>query len=116
MTFHSYLAPFPGPRSVVILDNAPGHRALALNAQQRIVTAVQRRGALLIWNPPNSPDLNPIEELWNVVKDWVTHRLIQLYLGQLGIPRPFVWPDLAWCLTRARLSREAYRDIFRKPI
>lgn len=102
------LVPFPAP-GVVVLDNAPGHRALTQQAQTRILTAVQRRGSLLIWNPPHSPDLNPIEHLWQV-----TNTLCEM--GQLGIRRPFVHADLMHCLQNARLSREAYRSIFRQPI
>ena len=105
------LNPFPGPRSVVIMDNAPGHtERLTLQAQQRITTAVQRRGALLIWLPSSSPDLNPIENHWNAVLDQMAHREISLYLGELGgPPRPFVLADLTWCLTNTRQTREALR-------
>jgi transposase len=111
-----FLNPYPGPNSIVILDNAPGHRALENFAQQRITISVQRRGALLIWNPPHSPDLNPIEHLWWVSKVLMKHRLIKLYTGQLGVPRAFATPDLEHCLQTARLSREVYRDIYRRPI
>lgn len=118
--FETQLGPqlnaFPGPRSVVILDNAPGHRALAHNAQVRILTAVQRRGALLIWNPPHSPDLNPIEHIWNVTKKLCERRLIELATGQHGAARAFAFGDLIACLQRARLSREAYRSLLRQPI
>lgn len=110
-----HLNAYPGPRSVVVLDNAPGHRALANFEQQRILIAVQRRGALLIWNPPHSPDLNPIEHLWNVAKAHMKRRVIGLCTGQLGVRRPFGVGDLMWCLQAARLSRDAYRSMLNRP-
>ena len=57
------LTPFPGPRSVVVLDNMPTHRA----HQRAIEYYINRVGAVVIWNPPNSPDLNPIENMWNML-------------------------------------------------
>jgi len=50
--------PFDGtnPRSVVILDNAPIHHC------DGTVGLIESTGALVIFLPPYSPDLNPIEE------------------------------------------------------
>jgi len=115
-TLSPMINPFPGPRSVVILDNAPGHRAIAQQAQVRIRTAVQRRGGILIWNPPHSPDLNPIEHLWQVTNKLASDMIHKLQLGLLGPPRPFAPADLQTCLRNARLSRLAYRAIFQQPI
>lgn len=111
-----YLTPYPGPRSVVILDNAPGHRALTNFAQQRILTAVQRRGAHIVWNPPYSPDMNPIEHIWHVSKALMKRRVIEIASGRRGVARPFAPADLDWCLQTARLSRLAISDIYHRPL
>ena len=59
-----YLMPFSGtnPHSVVILDNCSIHHV------PEVAKSIQDVGALLIYLPPYSPDLNPIEELFSKVK------------------------------------------------
>ena len=59
-----YLQPFNGlnARSVVILDNASIHHA------DGIVDLIESTGALAIFLPPYSPDLNPIEEAFSKLK------------------------------------------------
>ena len=56
--------PFNGtnPHSVVILDNCSIHHV------PEVAKSIQDVGALLIYLPPYSPDLNPIEELFSKVK------------------------------------------------
>ena len=56
------LAPTLLPGDVVILDNLGSHKAKAARA------AVRARGAHLIFLPPYSPDLNPIEQLFAKLK------------------------------------------------
>ena len=48
-------------------DSAPVHRS-KLAQQRRIAYGIQK----LNW-PPNSPDLNPVELLWKLVKDLLRH-------------------------------------------
>lgn len=116
-TLSPLLGPFPGPRSIVVLDNAPGHRALDNFAQQRFVVSVQRRGALLIWNPPHSPDWNPIEHIWHINNALMKRMIIDLACGRNGnLPRPFTPADLPVCLRQARLSRKAIRVLPNLPI
>ena len=57
--------PFPGPRSVIILDNAGIHTDPEL---ERIVEA---EGCLLRYLPAYSPDLNPEELTFSVLKGWM---------------------------------------------
>lgn len=57
------LLPRLKPEHVVIMDNVGFH------LQERIREAVQSSGAKIIFLPPYSPDLNPIENMWSKVKN-----------------------------------------------
>jgi hypothetical protein len=46
-------------------DSVPGHAASATQEE------FHERGIYPIFWPPFSPDLNPIEAVWNVMKDYV---------------------------------------------
>ena len=56
---HTHLLPYNGinPHSVVILDNCSIHHI------SQVKRSISNVGALAIFLPPYSPDLNPIEEL-----------------------------------------------------
>ena len=56
------LAPKIRVDDVVIWDNLPGHKL------QRVINLVEARGATVLFLPPYSPDLNPIEMLWSKLK------------------------------------------------
>ena len=49
------LAPALKPGDVVIMDNLPAHKS------QRAEAAIRAKGAWVLFLPPYSPDLNPIE-------------------------------------------------------
>jgi transposase len=51
------LAPTLGRGDVVIMDNLPAHKV------QGVREAIQARDARLLYLPPYSPDLNPIEQV-----------------------------------------------------
>ncbi|WOF44752.1 transposase [Sphingopyxis indica] len=57
-----FLAPTLAAGDIVVLDNLGSHKGKAARA------AVRARGAHLIFLPPYSPDLNPIEQLFSKVK------------------------------------------------
>lgn len=57
--------PFPGQRSVLIVDNASIHRS------QDLRDVCSRAQVLLLYLPPYSPDFNPIEEFFSVLKAWI---------------------------------------------
>ncbi len=56
------LAPALQPGDVVVLDNLPAHKAGGVE------TAIRAVGASLLYLPPYSPDLNPIEQLFAKLK------------------------------------------------
>lgn len=104
------LTPFPGPRSIVVLDNMPTHR----KHRRRLERWARQRGAFLVWNPPQSPDLNPIEKLWDVILAHVKRRIVELGAGMHGASRKFGVGDLMMCLIKARLSLRAFHDMLHR--
>ncbi len=56
------LVPALGPRDVVILDNLSSHK------RARTRELIEATGARLVFLPPYSPDLNPIELIFAKVK------------------------------------------------
>lgn len=56
------LAPTLQSEDVVILDNLPAHKV------NGVVELIQARGAQVVFLPPDSPDLNPIELCWSKIK------------------------------------------------
>jgi len=64
--FQAYVAqvlvPTLRPGDLVIWDNLAPHKMAAVRA------AITQAGAEVIFLPPYSPDLNPIEQLWSKVK------------------------------------------------
>jgi transposase len=56
------LGPTLRPGDLVVMDNLRAHKAVGV--QQ----ALARRGARLLYLPPHSPDLSPIEPCWSKVK------------------------------------------------
>jgi transposase len=66
---HSFLAyvnhqlvPVLKPRDIVVLDNLGSHKGRAVRA------AIRAAGARLVFLPPYSPDLNPIEQVFAKLK------------------------------------------------
>jgi transposase len=68
-----HCTPYPGPRSVLILDNASIHKST------RLQELCDKHGVLLKFLPPYSPDFNPIEATFNDIKAWIkrNHRLME---------------------------------------
>lgn len=64
--FEIYVRQVLGPTlrqgDMVIMDNLAAHKG------PRIIEAIEQRGAKVLFLPPYSPDLNPIEKMWSKVK------------------------------------------------
>jgi transposase len=56
------LAPVLRPGDVVVMDNLQAHKAAGIRE------AIEAVGARLLYLPPYSPDLSPIEPMWSKVK------------------------------------------------
>ena len=57
-----FLCPALQPGDIVILDNLASHKVA------RVKEAIAAAGAKLLYRPPYSPDLNPIEKLFAKLK------------------------------------------------
>jgi transposase len=62
------MSPFPGPNSVLIMDNARVH--IGGQVQELCKT----RGVLLKYLPPYSPEMNPIEKVFSAMKSQIKRR------------------------------------------
>ncbi len=69
-------------------DNARGHSAKAT------VADLGQRGIQCIEWPPYSPDLNPIEYVWDWMKDYIEEHYG--HLGDPGYERRRIWVNEAW--------------------
>jgi transposase len=56
------LAPTLRAGQVVVMDNLSAHK------EERVRVLIEARGCRLLYLPPYSPDLNPIEPIWSKVK------------------------------------------------
>jgi len=65
-TFLTYvercLIPTLNRRDIVIIDNLPAHKVAG------VTDAIEAVGATVVYLPPYSPDLNPIEQLFSKLK------------------------------------------------
>jgi transposase len=75
MTFHGFLEKLlrrkyrGGQKLAMIIDNAGYHKKKELWP----FFAENRKRLRLLWLPPYSPDLNPIERVWRLTRRHVTH-------------------------------------------
>jgi transposase len=57
------LIPKLKPNHIVVMDNIKFHM------QEAVAKAIQSKGAKVIFLPPYSPDLSPIENMWSKIKN-----------------------------------------------
>ena len=61
----------PGAHALVVLDRAPWHRASTLQVPKNITLALL---------PPRSPELNPVENVWQFLRQtWLSNRVFDTY-------------------------------------
>lgn len=77
-SFRHLLANYPvddGKRIYLILDNAPWHKKAVRLVQTEALPEYKdiRDKMSLIFLPPYSPDLNPIEQVWRITRREITH-------------------------------------------
>lgn len=60
-----FLVPTLRPGDIVVMDNLGSHKA------QAVRQAIKQTGARLVFLPPYSPDLNPIEQFFSTLKHWL---------------------------------------------
>ena len=63
------LIPELKPGQVVVMDNASFHKS------PKIKELIESAKCRLIYLPPYSPDLNPIEKFWAILKRWINQHL-----------------------------------------
>ncbi len=56
------LCPALHPGSIAVMDNLSSHKVKGVREQ------IESRGAEVLYLPPYSPDLNPIEKAWSKLK------------------------------------------------
>lgn len=74
--FRDFLQSYPTQKRIfLVLDNAPWHKKAVRLVQSEALEEYQdiRDKLTLIFLPPYSPDLNPIEQCWRITRREVTH-------------------------------------------
>lgn len=93
---------FPEPNSVLVMDNANFHRALKL---KELCSAA---GVDILFLPPYSPDLNPIEEHFGELKAFLRKEWYNR--DTRGLPFA-AFPK--WCISCVGAKRESVEGHFR---
>ena len=88
--------PYPGPRSVIILDNCNIHHS------EKIWALVEDEAMCkLIFLPPYSPDLNPIEQAFSSIKAYLRRHWDDFSMSVIDSACHNITPDMAWNFIRS---------------
>jgi transposase len=86
---------WPEPKSVLVIDNASFHRP------KRVAQLCLDAGVKLVYLPPYSPDLNPIEEYFFVLKAFIRKHWREYEENLEQGSKEF----LEWCVVHGRKQR-----------
>ena len=100
------------PGLIFMQDNAPIHKA------KKVMEWFNENGIEVIDWPPYSPDLNPIEHVWYVLKKLVyqVNQNIDLVIGSDETVREVLWKALeeAWTLIDVKMMRRLIESMNRR--
>jgi transposase len=88
--------PYPGPRSVLILDNCRIHHSEQIRALVEDEALCK-----LVFLPPYSPDLNPIEQAFFSIKSHLRQHWDDFSLSIIDTAYHNINPDMAWGFIRS---------------
>ena len=99
-----YCGRWPAPKSVLIMDDVSFHRS------DKIQQMCDEAGVLLLYSPPYSPDLNPIEEMFGELKTYIR----QVWDEHIGFVRADFLGFLEECVTVVSARKASARGHFRR--
>ena len=94
---------WPEPKSVIVMDNASFHRT------ESIKQMCSAAGVKLVYLPPYSPDLNPIEEFFAELKAFIKRR----WLSYAQSPDQGFNTFLEWCVDVVGAREKSAQGHFR---
>jgi hypothetical protein len=103
-------------RWYLLEDNDPSHGTRNANSLPAIYK--QDRGVEVISHPANSPDLNPIEGIWNIIKERVRQQLYNLNtIAELKAALQREWKAIDQETIQQRVLEMQYRcgQVYRHP-
>ena len=99
-----YCGKWPKPRSVLVIDNASFYHL------EKIQQMCDDAGVVLLYLPPYSPDLNPIEEFFRELKTYIR----QAWDKHIGFVRADFPSFLEECVEVVGVRKTSARGHFRR--